>query len=63
MLAPAQDVSHAKHGHGQVLMVSGLTAVVRFVHGIEEVPVTEVKKLTSVVDALRSGEWSAADQA
>ena len=62
-LTPNQDVLHSKHGHGQVLIVSGLTAVVRFIHGIEEVPITEVKRVTSVIDALRSGEWSANDQA
>lgn len=62
-LNPGQDVSHARHGQGQVLLVLGLTAVVRFVHGIEEVPITDVKKFLSVVDALRSNDWSVADQA
>ncbi|WP_205781092.1 helicase-related protein [Methylocaldum sp. SAD2] len=62
-ISPSHDVLHPRHGHGQVLMVSGQTVVVRFVHGIEEVPVTEIKKLVSVIDALQSDDWSDPDEA
>ena len=58
-----QEVIHPKHGHGQVLMVPGPTAIIRFVHGIEEVPITEVKKLTSVMDAVVADEWSNSEEA
>jgi len=62
-IAPSYEVMHPRHGQGQVLLVTGPTAVIRFIHGIEEVSITELNRLISVIDALRSGEWANPDEA
>lgn len=40
--ADGSEVSHVSHGRGTILLDRGETAVVRFAHGIEEVPRAEV---------------------
>ena len=45
--APDAEVSHADHGRGTVLLDRGETLVVRFAHGIEEVPRQDVRADTA----------------
>lgn len=63
LLSPADEVLHFRYGQGQVLLISDFTAVIRFNHGIEELPVNELKKLVTVMGALRSESWSDSDAA
>lgn len=63
LLSPADEVLHSRYGQGQVLLISDFTAVVRFNHGIEELPVNDLKKLVTVMGALRSDTWSDPDAA
>lgn len=42
-LATETEVSHPNHGRGEVLLDRGETVVVRFAHGIEEVPRSELR--------------------
>ncbi|WP_033412279.1 DEAD/DEAH box helicase [Methylosarcina fibrata] len=63
LLSPADEVLHFRYGQGQVLLISDFTAVIRFNHGIEELPVNELKKLVTVMGALRSENWSDSDAA
>jgi SNF2 family DNA or RNA helicase len=63
MLTTADEVLHSRYGQGQVMLVSDITAVVRFNHGIEELPLFELKKLITVMGAIRSDSWSDPDAA
>lgn len=51
-------VIHARHGQGEVLFDRGLTTVVRFTHGLEEVRTAELKPVLSLVAAVRYGALS-----
>lgn len=53
-----QQVHHKKFGTGSVLIDNGPTHVIRFEHGIEEVPSAEVEVRLSVKDALREQAFS-----
>ena len=53
-LAAGTSVLHSRHGQGTVLMSDGDTAVVRFVHGIEQVLAADLAVLKSVAQALQS---------
>lgn len=48
-------VIHAKHGQGEVLFDRGLTTVVRFTHGLEEVRTQELKPVLALDAAILSG--------
>ncbi|MEI7870227.1 MAG: DEAD/DEAH box helicase [Candidatus Methylumidiphilus sp.] len=48
----ARQVQHARFGLGSVLLDNGATQVVRFVHGIEEVPSAELDTRLSVREAI-----------
>jgi len=48
-------VIHARHGQGEVLFDRGLTTVVRFAHGLEEIRTQELKPLLALEAAIRSG--------
>ncbi len=49
-------VVHTRHGQGEVLFVRGLTTVVRFTHGLEEVRTAEIKAVLGLEAAVRSGK-------
>lgn len=51
-------VIHTRHGQGEVLFDRGLTTVVRFKHGLEEVRTAELKAVLSLGAAVRSGVGS-----
>ena len=53
-----QQVQHSKFGLGSILMDNGQTKVVRFSHGIEEVPSTILEIRLSVREALTAGYLS-----
>lgn len=61
-ITSGQNVAHARHGQGQIMMMTHSTAIVRFAQGIEEVPLTELKNIVSVLEALQSNQWSPSDQ-
>jgi superfamily II DNA or RNA helicase len=48
-------VIHSRHGQGEVLFDRGLTTVVRFTHGLEEVRTQELKPVLSLEAAIQSG--------
>ena len=50
-------VKHSRFGSGSVIVDNGLTAVVRFNHGIEEVEWSQMQQLASAELALRNGAW------
>jgi ERCC4-related helicase len=51
-----RQVLHQAFGSGTVLMDNGATLVVRFVHGIEEVPASSLESRSTPEDALVRGE-------
>jgi superfamily II DNA or RNA helicase len=57
-MAAGAAVQHQKHGQGTVIVADRQTAVVRFVHGIEQVLTTDLVELTSVSEAARQGQVS-----
>ena len=52
-----QQVQHTKFGLGTVLVDNGATQIVRFEHGIEEVPLSELEIRLSVRGALEQHEY------
>ena len=52
------QVNHPKFGLGTVILDNGPTKIIRFDHGIEEVPSTELETRLSVREALVSGHFS-----
>jgi ERCC4-related helicase len=52
------QVNHPKFGLGTVLLDNGQTKIIRFDHGIEEVPSSELETRLSVREALISGHFS-----
>lgn len=55
-------VIHAKHGQGEVLFDRGLTTVVRFTRGLEEVRTVELHAILGFAAAVRSGTVSPASE-
>lgn len=53
-----QQVNHPKFGLGTVILDNGQTKIIRFDHGIEEVPSSELETRLSVREALVSGHFS-----
>lgn len=53
-----QQVNHPKFGLGSVVVDNGQTKIIRFDHGIEEVPSSELETRLSVREALVSGHFS-----
>lgn len=53
-----QQVNHPKFGLGSVVLDNGQTKIVRFVHGLEEVPSKELEIRLSVREALLAGHLS-----
>lgn len=51
-------VIHKRHGQGEVLLDHGLTTVVRFTHGLEEVRTPELNTVLGLEAAVRSGVLS-----
>ncbi len=51
-------VVHARHGQGEVLFVRGLTTVVRFTHGLEEVRTSELNTVLNLIESVRLGVLS-----
>ena len=51
-------VVHTRHGQGEVLFARGLTTVVRFTHGLEEVRTPELNTVLGLDAAVRSGVLS-----
>ena len=51
-------VVHTRHGQGEVLFARGLTTVVRFTHGLEEVRTAELNTVLGLDAAVRSGVLS-----
>lgn len=58
-LLPDVPVRHARLGQGQVLFVQGDVAYVRFEHGVEGCPTTELRPLRGVADRIAAGEADA----
>jgi len=52
---PTDMVIHPRHGQGEVLFDRGLTTVVRFTHGLEEVRKQELKPVLALEAAIQSG--------
>src|SRR5574338_243461 len=55
-----RQILHPTFGAGAVLMDNGATLIVRFVHGIEEIPAASIEERLSPEEALASGEFSSA---
>lgn len=51
-------VVHTRHGQGEILFARGLTTVVRFTHGLEEVRTAELKAVLGLEAAVRLGALS-----
>ncbi|WP_052569277.1 DEAD/DEAH box helicase, partial [Chitinivibrio alkaliphilus] len=49
-------IHHKKFGEGSLMMENGSTVVVRFSHGIEECPVSEVSIRKNIVSSLEDGD-------
>ena len=58
MFTAGDAVIHARHGQGEVLFTRGLTTVVRFTHGLEEVRTPELNAVLGLEAAVRSGVLS-----
>jgi len=52
-----QNVHHKEFGNGEVQLNKGNTAIVRFVHGLEECRVEDLELRWSVADAIDSLHW------
>lgn len=52
------SVLHAKHGQGEALFDRGLTTVVRFTNGLEEVQTAELTAVLGLAAAVRAGVFS-----
>lgn len=59
----SKQVQHHKFGLGSVLVDNGNTQVVRFSHGIEEVPSSELDMRLSVQEAIETGTASSSMEA
>lgn len=55
-------VLHQRHGQGEVLFDRGVTTVVRFAHGLEEVRTNELQAILNLISALKSGVVSPANE-
>lgn len=53
-LAVGSNISHARHGQGELLFVRGETAVVRFAHGLEEVRISELERTINLMAAIET---------
>lgn len=62
VFAAGNVVIHVKHGQGEVLFDRGLTTVVRFTHGLEEVRTAELQAILGLAAAVRSGTVSPASE-
>lgn len=54
---PGDEVLHVRFGPGTIEYPKGLTAIVRFEHGLEECELTTLTKQVSVRAAVESGQW------
>jgi hypothetical protein len=59
----SKQVQHPKFGLGSVLVDNGNTQVVRFSHGIEEVPSSELDIRLSVLEAIETDAASSSLEA
>ncbi len=59
---PGNTVTHPRHGQGEVRSNCGLTTVVRFAHGLEEVCTDELKAVFGLNAAVTSGVVSPASE-
>lgn len=56
-LSSGQTVHHAQHGTGHVEISRGETAIVRFKHGLEECPVSELQAQKGIYDCIETGRF------
>ena len=56
-LQPGDEVVHSRHGPGTVEFPKGLSAIVRFAHGLEECELATLKKQVSVQSAIEAQHW------
>ena len=56
-LASGDEVLHGKFGQGIVEFTKDETAIVRFVHGLEECSLASLEKLVTLGSAISKGEF------
>jgi ERCC4-related helicase len=57
-LAVGSNVSHVRHGQGELLFIRGETAVVRFAHGLEELLISELDRTINLKTAIETSDVS-----
>lgn len=57
-LHTGSNVSHSRHGQGELILIRDETAVVRFSHGLEEVRVSELELTLNLMAAINTGKTS-----